>query len=109
MTEGHVRAPYVVVDDFMPSTVALEMRATAEMYLGNPYQHSLKTHANWDYWYVPGLYTYLRTDPAEGARHSIDGPYFETALPSGPRRHSAIFPSDSVISASISMVAGSPT
>ena len=54
----------------MPSAVALEMRATAEMHLGNPYQHSMKTHANWDYWYVPGLYTYLRTDPEKvlGAR-----------------------------------------
>jgi hypothetical protein len=65
MTDGPLRAPYVVVDDFMPSTLALEMRATAEMHLGNPYQHSMKTHANWDYWYVPGLYTYLRTDPAK--------------------------------------------
>ncbi len=70
MSQGPLRAPYVVVDDFMPPTVALEMRATAEMHLGNPYQHSVKTHANWDYWYVPGLYTYLRTDPAKvlGAR-----------------------------------------
>jgi hypothetical protein len=70
MTDGPFRAPYVVVEDFMPSAVALEMRATAEMHLGNPYQHSMKTHANWDYWYVPGLYTYLRTDPENvlGAR-----------------------------------------
>jgi hypothetical protein len=65
MTHGPLRVPYVVVDDFMPPKVALEMRATAEMHFGNPYRHSLKTHANWDYWYVPGLYTYLRTDPAK--------------------------------------------
>ncbi len=63
MTDGPLRAPYVIVDDFMPPEVALEMRATAERHLGNPYQHSMKTHANWDYWYVPGLYAYLRTDP----------------------------------------------
>ena len=68
MTDGPFRAPYVVVDDFMPSAVALEMRATAEMHLGNPYQHSMKTHANWDYWYVPGLYAYLRTEKVLGAR-----------------------------------------
>ena len=36
VTDGPFRAPYVVVDDFMPSAVALEMRATAEMHLGNP-------------------------------------------------------------------------
>jgi hypothetical protein len=65
-----LRAPYVVVDDFMPWTVAREMRASAEMHFGNPYQHSINTHAHWDYWYVPGLYTYLRTDPEKvlGAR-----------------------------------------
>ncbi|HEY6137781.1 MAG TPA: 2OG-Fe(II) oxygenase [Thermoanaerobaculia bacterium] len=70
MTDGPFRGPYVVVDDFMPSAVALEMRAAAETHLGNPYRHSLKTHAHWDYWYVPGLYTYLRTDPENvlGAR-----------------------------------------
>jgi hypothetical protein len=82
----------------MPSTVAREMRATAETHSGNPYQHSMKTHANWDYWYVPGLYTYLRTDPETvlGAR-LMD--MFRTRLAEWT-------PPDSVISASMSMVAG---
>lgn len=70
MTGGPFRAPYVVVDDFLPPALALDMRATAEKHLGNPYQHSMKTHATWDYWHVPGLYTYLRTNPENvlGAR-----------------------------------------
>jgi 2OG-Fe(II) oxygenase superfamily len=58
-----LEAPYLVIDDFMPSGVAQEMRAAVEAHLGNPYQHSPKTHMDWDYWYVPGLYTYLRTLP----------------------------------------------
>jgi len=70
VTDGPLRAPYVVVDDFMPPSEALEMRSAAETHLGNPYQHSMGTHANWDYWYVPDLYTYLRADPEKvlGAR-----------------------------------------
>jgi hypothetical protein len=58
-----LRTPYLVIDDFMPSSLAQEMRAALEEHLGNPYQHSPKTHADWDYWYVPGLYTYLRAVP----------------------------------------------
>ena len=59
MTDG---PPYadVVVEDFMPLTVALEMRATAEMHLGirttfneNTCELGLLVRA--------GLYTYLRT------------------------------------------------
>jgi 2OG-Fe(II) oxygenase superfamily len=57
------RAPYLVIDDFMPTAVAQEMRAAVEAHLGNPYGHSPKTHMDWDYWHVPGLYTYLRTLP----------------------------------------------
>ena len=58
-----LRAPYLVMDDFLPSAVAQEMRAAVEAHLGNPYRHSPQTHMDWDYWHVPALYTYLRTLP----------------------------------------------
>lgn len=47
----------------MPCGIAREMRAAAEAHFGSPYRHSPNTHMNWNYWHVPGLYTYLRTLP----------------------------------------------
>jgi hypothetical protein len=64
-TDQVLRAPYLVVDDFLPSDLAAEMRTAAEAHLGNPYRHTMKTHMDWDYWHVPDLYTYLRTRPAK--------------------------------------------
>jgi hypothetical protein len=58
-----IRAPYLIIDDFMPSTEAEKMRAAIEAHFGNPYDHSAKTHMIWNYWHVPKLYTYLRSLP----------------------------------------------
>jgi hypothetical protein len=52
-----------VVDDFLAPVVAQKMRAAAESHLGDAYWHSPLTHSDWDYWYVPDQYTYLRTLP----------------------------------------------
>jgi 2OG-Fe(II) oxygenase superfamily len=57
------QSPYLVIDEFMAPSVAHEMRRALEAHLGNPYRHSPQTHTDWDYWYVPGLYTYLRSVP----------------------------------------------
>jgi hypothetical protein len=62
-SDAAIKAPYLVIDDFMPPAVAQDMRAAVEAHLGSPYEHAPKTHLDWDYWYVPGLYTYLRTLP----------------------------------------------
>jgi 2OG-Fe(II) oxygenase superfamily len=62
-TNATFRAPYLVVDDFMPPAMARAMRAAVETHFGDPYRHSTKTHMVWNYWHVPGLYTYLRTLP----------------------------------------------
>jgi hypothetical protein len=63
MTKVPITSSYLIVDNFMPADAAREMRAAAEAYFGSPYQHSPHSHMNWDYWHVPGLYTYLRTLP----------------------------------------------
>jgi hypothetical protein len=63
MHTSPIRSSYLVVDDFMPSDIAREMRAVAEAHFGSPYDQSPKTHMNWNYWHVSGLYTYLRTLP----------------------------------------------
>ena len=63
MDSAPFRSPYLIVDDFMPAETALETRAAIDAHFESPYRHSPQTHMNWNYWHVPGLYTYLRTLP----------------------------------------------
>jgi hypothetical protein len=56
-------APVIVIDNFLPKELALAMRADIEAHLSNPEHHRADTHQVWNYWFVPGLYTYLRTQP----------------------------------------------
>jgi hypothetical protein len=52
---------YFVVKDFFPE--ADQMRASIDQHFGTPVKHKPETHGVWNYWYVPQLYTYLRTLP----------------------------------------------
>ncbi|HEY7611093.1 MAG TPA: hypothetical protein VIF14_17835 [Alphaproteobacteria bacterium] len=52
---------YTVVDDFFPEAEAL--RAAIDAHFAEPAKHRPETHQVWNYWHVPGLYTYLRTSP----------------------------------------------
>ncbi|MFI4948527.1 MAG: 2OG-Fe(II) oxygenase [Alphaproteobacteria bacterium] len=56
-------APVIVVDGFLPPDLALAMRRDIEAHFANPAQHRPETHQVWNYWFVPGSYTYLRTTP----------------------------------------------
>jgi hypothetical protein len=56
-------APYVVVDDFLPLETAEAMRRDIEAHFAKSGSHRPDTHQVWNYWFVPGLYTYLRTSP----------------------------------------------
>jgi hypothetical protein len=58
-----MRAPYVVVDDFLPLDVAEAMRGDIDAHFAKYEFHKPETHQVWNYWFVPGLYTYLRTSP----------------------------------------------
>jgi hypothetical protein len=58
-----VRAPTIVIDNFMPQDLAKAMRADIEAHFSNPAAHRPETHQVWNYWFVPDLYTYLRTQP----------------------------------------------
>lgn len=58
-----VTAPYLVVDDFLPLEVARAMRADIEAHFSGTQKHMPQTHQIWNYWHVPGMYTYLRTNP----------------------------------------------
>jgi 2OG-Fe(II) oxygenase superfamily len=57
-------APVAIVDDFLPRDLAERMRGDIDAHFANPHRHRPESHQVWNYWYVPGLYTYLRTLPA---------------------------------------------
>ena len=74
---GH--APVLIVDDFLPLETAAAMRADVDAHFGTPYAHRGQTHQVWNYWFVPGLYTYLRTLPQKVIRQDRMDAFF-TAL-----------------------------
>jgi hypothetical protein len=53
----------VIVDDFLPATLAEAMRADIDAHFDRPDAHAAASHQVWNYWFVPELYTYLRTQP----------------------------------------------
>lgn len=61
--QAPLTAPFLVVDDFMPLDLANAMRADIAAHFSKPSGHRAETHQVWNYWFVPGLYTYLRTQP----------------------------------------------
>ena len=56
MLPGHLIFP-----DFFAN--ARELRAAFDAHFADPARHSPETHQIWNYWNVPELYTYLRTQP----------------------------------------------
>jgi hypothetical protein len=58
-----MRAPHLVIDDFLPADVAARLRGDLERHFSHPGAHKPDTHQVWNYWFVRGLYTYLRTAP----------------------------------------------
>lgn len=59
---GDAAAPEVLLaPDFFLQ--AAELRRALDEHFDDPLAHSPATHGIWDYWHVPGLYTYLRALP----------------------------------------------
>jgi hypothetical protein len=54
-------APLILVEDFFAG--AREMRSSFVRHFARPHDNTAASHQIWDYWYVPGMYTYLRTEP----------------------------------------------
>jgi hypothetical protein len=54
---------FVVVDDFLPEDRSLSMRADIDAHFADAQNHKPETHYVWNYWHVPGTYTYLKTIP----------------------------------------------
>jgi hypothetical protein len=62
-TSSALRTPFAVFDSFQPEADAAAMRAAFDAHFSNPGSHRPDVHQIWNYWYIPGLYTYLRTSP----------------------------------------------
>jgi hypothetical protein len=60
---GPIRAPHLAADDFLPQALAEPLRQAIDEHFAEPNRHSADIHQVWNYWYVPDLYTYLRTRP----------------------------------------------
>lgn len=52
----------MIVDNFLPDELAYGMRCGIDDHFSNTNEHGAR-HQVWNYWFVPGLYTYLRTMP----------------------------------------------
>lgn len=52
-----------VVDNFLPREFAEAMRADIDAHFSAPFNHRPDTHQVWNFWFVPQVYTYLRTQP----------------------------------------------
>ena len=60
--DDRIRQRFVVTDDFLPDEQALALRADIDAHFSDPGNHNA-SHQVWNYWFVPGSYTYLRTTP----------------------------------------------
>ncbi|MFI4935757.1 MAG: 2OG-Fe(II) oxygenase [Caulobacterales bacterium] len=58
-----IRDRLLVIDDFLPVELAEAMRLDIDNHFSNPAAHAAETHQVWNYWYVPPVYTYFRTQP----------------------------------------------
>lgn len=54
---------FVVIDEFLPEDDSLKMRADIDAHFADAQNHKPETHYVWNYWHVPGTYTYLKTVP----------------------------------------------
>jgi Rps23 Pro-64 3,4-dihydroxylase Tpa1-like proline 4-hydroxylase len=63
LAHDSAKASYRIVDDFLPTALALSIRDDVEAHFAAPEKHSAERHQVWNYWHVPDLYTYLRTSP----------------------------------------------
>ena len=57
-----LRSPHVTCDDFLPNDLATAMRQDIDNHFARPGAHLPETHQVWNYWHIPELYTYLRTN-----------------------------------------------
>ena len=65
------RGRLAILDDFLPIELAQAMRDDIDAHFAEPDKHAADRHQVWNYWYVPELYTYLRTQPEKVVRREL--------------------------------------
>lgn len=58
-----LRERFLVIDNFLAEEASKSLRDDIDAHFADPAQHAPATHQVWNYWHVPGSYTYLRTSP----------------------------------------------
>jgi hypothetical protein len=58
--EYRLQSRYLIVENFFDK--AEELRSLFDRHFSTPYERTGGSHQIWDYWHVPELYTYLKTD-----------------------------------------------
>lgn len=76
--EQVVDTPCLVIDNFLPADLAWAMRRDIEEHFAEPYRQSAERHQVWNYWFVPGLYTYLKTSPEKIVQQDRMQRFFDT-------------------------------
>jgi hypothetical protein len=71
-------APIFIIDGFLPDDLAAAMRRDIEGHFAKPEAHGRDTHQVWNYWFVPELYTYLRTAPEKVIEHALIAAFHQT-------------------------------
>jgi len=66
-----VRDPFLIIDEFLPTNVANDLRGKLEDHFNYPERHQADTHQIWNYWFIDGLYTYHRTLPHKVFGHDL--------------------------------------
>ncbi|MFL6844758.1 MAG: hypothetical protein ACJ8ER_07745 [Allosphingosinicella sp.] len=69
--------PFLILDDFLPRGDAVAMRRQINGHFAEPHRHMPDTHQVWNYWHVPGLYTYLRTKPEKVIERALVARFHE--------------------------------
>lgn len=54
---------FMFIDGFLPDEQSLSMRADIDAHFADPQNHKPDSHYVWNYWHVPGSYTYLKAMP----------------------------------------------
>ncbi|MGH7124423.1 MAG: hypothetical protein ACREFI_08635 [Stellaceae bacterium] len=66
---------YALIENFFPE--ADRLRSAVDAHFAEPMRHDPARHQIWNYWYVPEIYTYLRTSPEKVVGAELAQRFFE--------------------------------
>jgi len=85
----------IIADEFC--SFAAELRAAFDAHFADPYAMTMQNHGVWNYWFVPGKYTYLRSAPSRVLGEAL-AQRFMTTLRDWTVRHTGLVPVSPLLS-----------